>query len=125
MDMKTNLSRIRTATLLAVCVLALSPVAMFAKATEERGRIKAVDNTAHQIVVTDQKTKADVTFKWNAQTKFIEQGKAVKATALKAGVPVHLTYAPSSGTPTLERVKLSPDIGQKYSPLSRSGQPKY
>ena len=126
--MKTNLNLIRKTALIALCALALSPAAMFAgnapKTTEERGLIKSVDNNGQQIVVTDQKTKADGTFKWNDQTKFIEHGKAVSATALKAGLPVHITYAPSSGTRMLECVKLSPDKGQKHSSLSPSPHKK-
>ena len=126
--MKTNLSLIRKTALVALCALALSPAAMFAadapKSAEERGIIKAVDNNGQQIVVTDQKTKADGTFKWNDQTKFIEHGTPVSATALKAGLPVHITYAPSSGTPMLKRVKLSPDKEQKHSSLSPSSHKK-
>jgi len=126
--MKTNLNLIRKTALAAWCALALSPAAMFAadapKSAEERGLIKAVDNNGQQIVVTDQKTKADGTFKWNDQTKFIEHGKSVSATALQAGLPVHITYAPSSGTPMLKRVKLAPVKAQKHSSVSRSAHPK-
>ena len=126
--MKTNLSLIRKTALVTLCALALSPAALFAgnapKSAEERGLIKAVDNNGQQIVVTDQKTKADGTFKWNDQTKFTEHTKTVSASALKAGLPVHITYAPSSGTPMLERVKLSPDKEQKHSSLSPSSHKK-
>ena len=126
--MKTNFNLIRKTTLVALCALALSPAALFAgnapKTAEKRGLIKLVDNNAQQIVVTDQKTKADGTFKWNDQTKFTEHAKTVSASALKAGLPVHITYAPSSGTPMLERVKLSPDKEQKHSSLSPSSHKK-
>lgn len=112
--MKTNL--IRKTTLVAWCALALSPAALFAgnapKIVEERGLIKLVDNNAHQIVVTDQNSKADGTFKWNDQTRFSEQAKTVTASALKVGLPVHLTYTPGAGVPLLERVQIS--VGKQH-----------
>jgi hypothetical protein len=112
--MQTNLHLshlIRKTAAVALCALALSPAALFAgdapKSAEAHGLIKSVDNNAHQLVVTDPKTKADGTFKWNDQTKFTEQAKTVSASALKAGLPVHLTYTTSSGASLLERVKIS------------------
>lgn len=121
--MKTNLTRVRKTALAAWCAIALSPVALFAtnapKAVREHGRIKAVDNQSQQLVVTDQKTKAEGTFKWNDQTKLIEHGKSVSASALKGGVPIQITFAPSPGIPVLERVTLSPAKRQKHSSLSR------
>lgn len=126
--MKTISTSIRRTTLAALCALALSPAALFAgnapKSTEGRGVIKSVDNSAHQIVVNDHKTKVDGTFRWNDQTKFIEHGKTVSASALKERMTVRLSYAPSSGTPMLKRVKLSPDKEQKHSSLSRSSHKK-
>jgi hypothetical protein len=109
--MKTTLTNFRKTTLLALCALALSPAALFAgnalKTAEQRGIIKSVDSHARQIILTDQKTKADRVFHWNDQTKFTEQAKTVSASALTAGLPVHITYAPGSGTPLLERVQIS------------------
>lgn len=121
--MKTKLN-IRKTALVALCALALSPAALFAgnasKTAEERGSIKSVDTKTHQVVVTDQKTKAEGTFNWNDQTKFTKHDKTVNASALKEGLRVHLTYASSSGTPMLERVKLSPAKAQTHAALSRS-----
>jgi hypothetical protein len=112
----------------ALCALALSPAALFAgnaiKTSEERGIIKSVDPSIHQIVVTDQKTKADGTFQWNDQTKFTEGDKTVNASALKEGLPVRITYLASSGTPRLQRVKLSPQKGQTHASASSSSHPK-
>ena len=85
--------------------------------------IKSVDDSGHQIVVTNHKTKADVTYKWNDQTKFMEHGKTVTATALKAGMAAHLTYTANTGTPLLERVKLSPTKEQRHSSLPHRIQP--
>lgn len=123
--MKTILN-LRKATFIALCALALGPVALFAnntKTAEERGIIKSVDNKTHQLVVTDQKTKSAVTFQWNDQTKFTEQSKTVSASALKEGMAVHLTYAPGSGTPTLERVTIAAGKAHKHSAAS-TAQPK-
>ena len=119
--MKTNL--IRKTTLIALCALTLSPAALFAgkaaKTTEESGIIKSVDTKTHEIVVTDKKTKSEGTFKWNDQTAFTEQGKTVSVNALKAGLPVQIAYTSRSGTPMLERVRISPVKAQKHSSLSR------
>lgn len=93
------------------------------KLSEELGVIKSVDNNGHQIVVTDHKTKADATYKWNDQTKFMEHGKTVTANALKAGMTAHLTYTANTGTPLLERVKLSPAKEQRHSSLPHHIQP--
>lgn len=121
--MKTNLNLIHKTTLIALCALALSPAAILAadasKPGQAHGLIKAVDNQGQQLVVTDQKTKAESTFKWNDQTKFTEHGKSVSSKALKPGLLVQLTYAPSAVLPVLERVKLSPPKGQKHSSISR------
>jgi hypothetical protein len=115
--MKTNLSLIRKVACVTLCTLALSPAAMFAVnapmtkapvAKVEDGIIKSVDSKAHQLVVTDVKTKTDETFLWNDHTKFTESAKDASAAALKSGLPVHLTYTPGSGTPILERVQISP-----------------
>jgi hypothetical protein len=117
--MKTNLNLIRKTTLVALCAVALSPAAMFAantpRSSEERGLIKLVDNNAQQIVVADRKTKADGTFKWNHQTKFIGHGKAVSASALKEGERVHLTYTPGGDTPILKSVQIAPAKTEKHS----------
>lgn len=111
--MKTNFSLVRKAAFVTMCAAVLSPAALFAgnvlKTAEEHGLIKSVDVKTHQLVVTDQKTKAEGTFQWNDQTKFIEHGKPVSATALKAGLPVNITYAAGSGTPMLERVQIPAD----------------
>lgn len=116
--MKTNLSLIRKAAFVTLCAVALSPAALFAgnalKTAEEHGLIKSVDSQTHQLVVTDQKTKADGTFQWNDLTKFTEHAKTVSASALKAGLPVRITYAASSGTPMLERVQIS--AGKEHKP---------
>ena len=121
--MKINLNRIHRTTLASLCALALGPAALFAgsvpKTAEARGIIKSVDTKTHQIVVTDKKTKAEGTFKWSDQTKFTEHGKNGSANALKAGVPAQISYAPSSGTPLLECVKLLPAKEQKHSSGSR------
>ena len=94
-----------------LCSLALMPASLLAETTgknvEERGTIKSVDSIAHQLIVINQKSKHAGTFQWNDQTKFAEHDKAVSATALKEGQLVHLTFAPGSGTRTLERVQIS------------------
>ena len=119
--MKTNIN-IRKTALAALCALALSPAALFAgnasKSAEERGIIKSMDNQAHQIVVTDQQTRADRTFKWNDQTKFTEHGKAVTAADLKAGEHVRLSYVPSAGMPTLQHVALWAQKEQSHASAS-------
>ena len=126
--MKTNLNHLRKTTLIALCALALSPAALFAgnapKTAEARGLIKLVDTSGQQLVVTDQKTKADTTFKWNDQTRFIEHRKTVSASALKAGMPVSLSYVANSGTPTLERVRLSPKKEPGHASVSHSSHQK-
>ena len=76
------------------------------------------DTDAHQIVVTDQKTKADEKFQWNNQTKFTEHHKSVNAGSLQAGMRIHLTYEPSSGTPRLKAVKISPAKPEAHSSAS-------
>jgi hypothetical protein len=115
---------VRNATLAALCTLVLSPAALFAanahKTAEERGVIKSVDVTSHQLIVTDQKTKADGTFQWNDHTKFSEQRKNVNSSALKAGMAVHINYTPSSGTPVLQHVMVSPGKKQKHTSASTS-----
>jgi hypothetical protein len=127
MNMKTNIN-IRKTGLVALCALALSPAALFAgntsKTAEERGIIKSVDSQAHQIVVTDRKTKADRTFQWNDQTKFTEHGKAVTAADLKAGEHARFSYAPASGTPTLHHIALWPPKEQGQVPTNTSSHPK-
>jgi len=126
--MKTYIN-IRKTALVALCALALSPAALFAgnasKSAEERGIIKSVDSQIHQIVVTDQQTKADRTFKWNDQTKFTEHGKAVTAAQLKAGEHVRFGYAPGSGTPLLQHVALWPQKDQSHASASAPSHRKY
>jgi len=111
--------KLRKTTFVALCALALSPMAIFAgstaKTAEEHGIIKSVDIKAHQLVVTDQKTKSTGTFQWNDQTKFTEKSKPVSVSALKEGMAVHLTYAPGSGTPVLGRVSIAAGKEQKHS----------
>jgi hypothetical protein len=110
-DMKTKI-KIRTAAFVALCALALSPAAAFAKnstkTATEHGVIKSVDSNAHQIVVMNQKTKANSTFQWNDRTQFTEHHKTVTASALAEGLPVYIKYARGSDTPMLQSVKLSP-----------------
>ena len=99
------------------CALAFSQAALFAakahKTAEERGIIKSVDNAAHQIVVADQKTKAEKTFQWDDSTQFSEHRKKASSSTLETGMAVRISYAPSSGTPVMQRVALSP--GKKRS----------
>jgi hypothetical protein len=125
-NMKANL--IRKTTLIDLCALTSSPAVLFAgkaaKTMEERGMIKSVDTKPPEIVVIDKQTKSEGTFKWSDQTKFTEQGKTVSVNALKAGLPVQITYTSRSGTPMLERVKISPVKAQKHSSLSRFFHPK-
>ena len=115
--MNTTFS-IRKTSIAALCALALSPAALFAgntaKTTVDRGVIKSVDMSAHQLVVTGEKGKTDETFQWNDQTKFIEHDKAVTASALQAGMSVHVKFAPGTGTPTMTTVKLSPAKPQQH-----------
>jgi hypothetical protein len=100
-DMKTRFN-INNIALIVLCVLALSPAALFAKNTTktavEHGIIKSVDNSNQQLVVTDHKTKTDRTFQWNDQTKFTEHGKMTSASDLKAGEHLKITYEPGKGT---------------------------
>jgi hypothetical protein len=127
MDMQTKLDIRRTA-LVALCALALSPAALFAentpKTAEEYGVIKSVDNNSHQIVVTDKKAGTEGTFRWNDQTKFTEQDRTVNATALKEGMPVHLTYVAGAGPALLERVKLEPQKTPTRASVSHSTHKK-
>jgi len=123
MDMNARITLCKTA-LIVSCTLALSAAALFAgnkaKSAEERGIIKSVDANSHQIVVTDKKSKTERTFQWNEQTKFAEHGKTTSASALKSGMAVNLNYMPSSGTPMLKAVKLSPANTQAHSQTSTS-----
>jgi hypothetical protein len=117
MNMKAKLN-INNAAWIVLCALTLSPTALFAGNTShtatESGIIKSVDNNAHQIVVIDQKTKAEGTFHWNDHTKFTEHHEAVNTSSLKEGLAVHITYKTESGTALLEHVKLTPPKAQTH-----------
>jgi hypothetical protein len=109
---------LRKTAMVALCALALAPGALFAgqaaKVSVDHGVIKSVDATAHQLVVTDSKTKIDETFQWNDQTKFTEHDKAVTASALHPGMPVNVKFTPGAGTPTMKSVHLWPAKEQQH-----------
>jgi hypothetical protein len=101
----------------ALCAAVLTPAALFAghaKTSSDHGVIKSVDANAHQLVVTDKKSKIDQTFQWNDQTRFMEHDKSVTASALMPGMPVHVTFEPGTATPTIKKAELWPAKTQQH-----------
>jgi hypothetical protein len=100
------------ASALALCVLCLGLAGARAdgssKLQTERGTIKSVDQERHTLVVTDHKGKAEHTFQWNEQTKFIEGSKALSATDLKAGEHALISYEAGKGVATMKSISLTP-----------------
>ena len=116
--MKLN-THIHKTVVAAICVLALSPVLVFAadtpRPTVERGVIKSVDMDAQTLVVTEHKNNAEQKFRWNDQTKFSERRKNASASALKEGERVHLSYTAGGDTPILQSVQIAPAKTEKHS----------
>ena len=97
----THRNHFTTFALATLCALGLAAGAAFAKNTHpgvhlktprDRGAIEAIDTTAHTLVVKEANKATEQRFAWDETTKFVQQGKPVKAGDLKPGQQVRIFY---------------------------------